>query len=147
MTDAQARPTGVTILAVIALIAGIMDIAAGLGDIGIGGEFLTDVGFGERLDTVMQVVGLILIGVGVAGLVTAFGLFSERNWAWLIARLWASVCIVVGVVAAAALSFLGDTITSNIAATIVGSFVPAVAAAVVLWYLYRPNVRAAFRRA
>jgi len=146
MTDAQARPTGVTILAVIALIAGVTHIAAGLGDIGIGGGFLSDVGFGERLDAVMQVVGLILIAVGVVGVVTAFGLFSERNWAWLIARLWASVCVVVGVIAAA-LSFLGDTVTSNIAATIVGSFVPAVAAAVVLWYLYRPNVRAAFGRA
>ena len=89
---------------------------------------------------------LILIAVGVLGVVTAFGLLRERNWAWLIARLWASVCIVVGVVGAA-LSFLGDTITSNIAATIVGSLVPAVAAAVVLWYLYRPNVKAAFGRA
>ena len=146
MPDAQTRPTGVTILAAIAVVAGVLDIAAGLGDIGIGGGFLTDHGFGATLDSVMMVVGLILVAVGVLGLVTGFGLIRDQDWAWLIARLWASVCIVVGVVGAA-LSLLGDTLTSEIIATIVGGLVPAVAAAVVLWYLYRPNVRAAFGRA
>ena len=123
-----------------------LDIAAGIGDLGIGGGLLSETGFGATLDSVMTVVGVVLIGIGILGVVTGFGLIRERNWAWLIARLWASLCIVVGVVGAA-LSLLGDTLTSSIVATIVGGLIPAVAAAVVLWYLYRPNVRAAFGRA
>ena len=146
MSADQPRPMGVTILAAIALVAGIADIAAGLGNVGIGGGFLTDHGFGETLDTVMTIVGLLLAAVGVLGVVTGVGLIQERNWAWLLTRLWASLCIVVGLVSAG-LSLLGDTVTSGILATILGGLVQAIAAVVVLWYIYRPYVRAAFGRA
>ena len=96
MTSATDRPTGVTILAVVAGITGVVDILAGLGDIGIAGGFLSDHGFGDTLDGIMTVVGLALVAIGVLGLATGFGLWRGRNWAWLITRLWASVCIVVG---------------------------------------------------
>jgi len=146
MSTQQSRPAGVTILAAIAFIAGIVDIAAGLANVAIGGGIWTDLGFGKTLDGVMTIVGLALAAVGVLGVVTGIGLLQERNWAWLITRLWASLCIIVGLVSAG-LSLLGDTITSGILATILGGLVPAIAAVVVLWYLYRPEVRAAFGRA
>ena len=91
------RPTGVTVMAVVAGITGVVDILTGLGDIGIAGGFLSDHGFGDTLDGIMTVVGLALVAIGVLGLATGFGLWRGRNWAWLITRLWASVCIVVGV--------------------------------------------------
>jgi hypothetical protein len=133
-------------MAVIAAGAGIIDIAAGLGDIAIGGGFWTDQGFGTGLDGAMTVVGVILLVVGALGVATGFGLWQGRNWAWLIARLWASLCIIAGLVGAG-LAILGGTLTSEILATIIGSAVPAVGAAVVLWYLYQPQVKAAFGRA
>jgi hypothetical protein len=145
MTAGVVRPTGVTVMAVVAVVAGIMDILAGLGDIGIGGGFLTKIGFGTTLDGIMMVVGLILVAVGVLGLVSGFGLWSEREWAWLIARLWASLCVVIGLVSAG-LSLFGTTLTSEIIAAIGAALVPAIAGAVVLWYLYRPQVKAAFHR-
>ncbi len=83
--------------------------------------------------------------VGVLGLATAFGLWRGRNWAWLIARLWASVCIVAGLVGAG-LSLLSDTLTSEILGVVIGSAGTAIVAAVVLWYLYQPHVKAAFGR-
>ncbi len=145
MTSATDRPTGVTILAVVAGITGVLDILAGLGDIGIAGGFLSDHGFGDTLDGVMTVVGLALVAIGVLGLATGFGLWRGRNWAWLITRLWASVCIVVGVVGAA-LPLLGDTLTSSILGVVVGSGGTAIVAAAVLWYLYQPRVKAMFGR-
>ena len=145
MTAGVVRPTGVTVMAVVAVIAGIMDILAGLGDIGIGGGFLTKIGFGTTLDGIMMIVGLFLVAVGVLGLVSGFGLWLERDWAWLIARLWASLCIIVGLVSAG-LSLFGTTLTSEIIAAIGAALVPAIAGAVVLWYLYQPQVKAAFRR-
>ena len=139
------RPTGVLGLAVVAVIVGVTDIVAGLGDIGIAGGFLSDHGFGEKVDGVMNVVGVALVAVGVLGLATGFGLLRGKNWAWLITRLWAIVCIVAGLVGAG-LSLLSDTITSQILGTMIGSTVTAIVAAVVLWYLYRPSVRSAFGR-
>ena len=117
-------------LAVVAGIAGVVDILTGLGGIGIAGGFLSDHGFGETLDGIMTVVGLVLVAIGVLGLATGFGLWRGRNWAWLITRLWASVCIVVGVVGAA-LPLLGDTLTSPILGAVIGSTGTAIVAAVV----------------
>ena len=74
MTSATDRPTGITIMAAVAAIVGLTDIAAGLGDIGIAGGFLSDHGFGDTLDGFMNIVGLVLVAVGVLGLATAFGL-------------------------------------------------------------------------
>ena len=139
------RPTGVIVLAMVAVIVGVTDILAGLGDIGIAGGFLSDHGFGDTLDAVMTVVGLVLVAVGVLGLATGIGLWRGHNWAWLVTRLWASVCIITGVVGVG-VSLLGDTLTSQILGTIIGSTGTAIVAAGVLWYLYRPHVKATFGR-
>ena len=145
MTTRTDRPTGVIVLAVVAVIAGVADILAGLGDIGIAGGFLSDHGFGDTLDVIMTGVGLVLVAVGVLGLATGYGLWGGRNWAWLITRLWASLCVIAGVVGGG-LALLGDTLTSQIAGAIIGSTGTTVVAAIVLWYLYRPHVKAAFGR-
>ncbi len=145
MTGDASRPTGVLVIAVVAALAGVADIFAGLGDIAIGGGFISDLGFGATLDGIMTIAGLVLVLIGVLALVTGFGLWLGRHWAWLIARLWASLCVIIGLVSAG-LSLLGDTLTSQIVAAIVAAVVPAIIAAVVLWYLYRPDVRAAFGR-
>ena len=139
------RPTGVSVIAAFALISGVIDILAGLGDVGMGGGFLGDRGFGASINGIMTLVGVALVVIGIVGVATGYGLWTGRNWAWLIARLWASVCILVGVVGAA-LSFLGEGITTEILGTIVGSLAPAILAVVVLWYLYKPEVKAAFGR-
>ena len=145
MTTPTVRPGGVTIMAIIAGIAGAIDVATGLGDIAIGGGLLTDLGFGANLDGIMTVVGVVLVIVGILGLTAASGLWRLSDTGWLLARLWASVCIVTGLVGAG-LSVLGDTIGSQILAVAAGSAVPAVLAAIVLWYLYTPDVKKAFRR-
>ena len=48
-------------MAAVAVIAGVVDILAGLGDIGMGGGFLGDRGFGATLDGVMTIVGIGLV--------------------------------------------------------------------------------------
>jgi len=145
MTTPIDRPSGVTAMAVVAAIAGVMDILAGLGDIGVGGGLLTDLGFGATLDSVMTVVGVILVAVGALGVAAGYGLWQLRDWGWQIARIWASVCIVVGLVGVG-LSLLGDSLVTEILALIAGSAVPAILAVIVLWYLYQPHVKAAFGR-
>ncbi len=142
---ASYRPTGVLILAAVAVIVGLTDIVTGLGDVGIAGGFLSDHGFGTTVDGIMNVVGLALVAVGILGLATGIGLWRGHNWAWLVTRLWASVCIIAGVVGVG-VSLLSDTLTSQILGTIIGSTGTAIVAAGVLWYLYRPSVKAAFGR-
>ena len=146
MTTETARPRGIVAMAIVAVIAGVMDVAAGLGNIGFGGGLLTDLGFLETLDSVTTAVGAVLVAVGILGIVTGYGLWQGQGWGWQIARLWASLCIVAGLVGAG-LSLFGGTLISHILAVAVGAAVPGVLAAVVLWYLYQPHVKAAFGRA
>ena len=75
MTTPTDRPTGVIALAAVAAITGVVDVLAGLGDIGIAGGFLSDHGFGDTLDGIMTAVGLVLLAVGILGLSTGFGLW------------------------------------------------------------------------
>jgi hypothetical protein len=145
MTATTDRPSGVTAMAAVAAIAGLLDLLAGLGDIGMGGGIIGDLGFGETLDGIMTAIGVGLVLVGLLGLVTGYGLWQGSSWAWQVARLWAGLCIIVGLVGAG-VELFGSTLTSEILATLLGSAVPAILAAVVLWYLYRPNVLAAFGR-
>jgi len=144
MTEGS-RPTGVTVLAVVAVVVGVTNILAGLGDVGIAGGNLGNRRFGETLDEAMTGVGLVLVAVGVLGVGTGYGLLRGHHWAWLIARLWASVSIIAGVVGVG-LSLLSANRTDQILATVIGSTGAAIVAAVVLWYLYRPHVKAAFGR-
>jgi hypothetical protein len=61
MTSKAYRPTGVLLLATVAVIVGLTDIVAGLGDIGIAGGFLSDRGFGDTIDGIMTGVGVALV--------------------------------------------------------------------------------------
>ena len=133
------------ILSAVAVVVGVTDILTGLGDIGIAGGNLGEHRFGGTLDGIMTGIGLFLVAVGVLGLATGIGLWRGHSWAWLVTRLWASVCIIAGLVGAG-LSLLSDTLTSQILGTMIGSTGTAIVAAVVLWYLYRPSVKAGFGR-
>ena len=99
-------------MAAVATGAGLSDIVAGLGNVSIGGGFLTKIGFGGTLDGIMAAVGLALVLVGALGLAAGLGLWQLRKWAWLIAELWAILCVVVGVLAAG-LSLFGDSRVSE----------------------------------
>ena len=78
---AMDRPSGVTALAAVAAITGVVDVLAGLGDIAIAGGFLSDHGFGDTIDGIMTAIGLALVAVGILGLATGYGLWRGRDWA------------------------------------------------------------------
>ena len=138
------RPTGVLGLAVVAVIVGVTDILAGLGDIGIAGGFLSDHGFG--IDGVMNVVGVALVAVGILGLATGFGLLPRQE-------LGLADHAPVGerVHRRGTRRRLGPPppsskiITSQILGTMIGSTVTAIVAAVVPRDLDRPEARVGVR--
>src|SRR4026209_1354969 len=97
------RPLGVTILAILTVISGI--------------------GF---------LVSIILVPLGIANLVMAYGLWKGKRWAW------ATTLV---------LSFIG--IALGLASIVTGTIVsiwPVIINAIVIYYLYRPNVKAFFGR-
>jgi uncharacterized membrane protein (DUF2068 family) len=97
------RPLGVTILAILTVISGI--------------------GF---------LVSVILIPLGIANLIVAYGLWKGKKWAWTITLVLSLIGIALG---------LASVVTGSIVA-----IWPVIINAIVIYYLYRPNVKAFFGR-
>jgi len=132
------RPTGVTVM-------GILQILTGLGSLGLGfmltasyaflGSLMASgaegvtfsAGFGF-LAIAGAIIGSILMVIGVASLVIAYGLFKGRNWAWTLCLIFAVIGAVFGI-----LAFPAGLVTMFINALII-------------YYLTRSNVKQYFGR-
>ncbi len=136
------RPVGVTILAVIAIIYGIFSLLLAL--LGLLGSALAASGavnVASRYSVGTLVYATISDAVlGILYLVFGIGAFQLKGWAWttgIVALALDVVRQIVGVVIIRGLS----------ASKIVGASITLVIAALLLWYLFRPTVRAAFGKA
>lgn len=132
------RPTGVTILAVIATIYGIFSLL--LTFLAVVGLRLAAAGVGHvasQYTVRMLVYAAISDGVlGVLYLAFGIGAFSLKRWGWITGV----VVLVLDVVR----SIATFVIQGFNARSIVVPIITIVIALVLLWYLFRPNVRAAF---
>lgn len=137
----MARPTGVTIIAVLMAIAGIVMIIAGTSAVAVG-PFLPTAFPSQNLPTGLSAAmlgglavgsGAFMLVLGVAGLVISYGLFKGRGWAWTAAVVLSIIGVVMSVVA---------IVTGNF-----GSIVSLIINGIILYYLYRPHVKAYFGRA
>ena len=111
MESQKQRPLGVTLIAILTAIGGLIFLASGL--------FLLIIG-----------IGIILLALGIAYLVMAYGLWIGRGWAWTITLILSAIGIVVAIV--------------SIAADPIGAIIRIIIPGVVIYYLYRPNVKAYF---
>jgi hypothetical protein len=111
MESQKHRPLGVTIIAILTIIGGLIFLASGLVLFIIG-------------------IGIILLALGIAYLVMAYGLWKGKGWAWTITLILSAIGIVVALI--------------SIAAGNIGAIVSIVIHGVVIYYLYRPNVKAFF---
>jgi hypothetical protein len=137
-----ARPTGITILAILALIGGIFGVIAGLGLIA-GGALLGGIvggSSGVALGGLAFIVGIITLGGAILYLAFSYGAWTLKPWGWalgVIGSLWGIASQVITVLLS------GDIIGNLLSlGTIVGIAVPAV----ILYYLNTPAVKAAFGR-
>jgi len=134
------RPLGVTVM-------GVLQVLAGLGSLGLGfmlastyaflGSLMSSgaegvafsAGFGGFLVVAGAIIGGILIVIGIANLVIAYGLFKGKSWAWMLCLIFAVISAVFGI-----LTFPVGIITILFNALII-------------YYLTRRNVRVYFRKA
>lgn len=133
------RPVGVTILAPIGIIYGAFSLLLAL--LGLLGSALLASGVGRVQYSPGQLVYATISDAILGILYLAFGIgaLRLRGWAWTVGI----VALVLDVVRQVA----GFVITQGFGATrIVGATITTVIALVLLWYLFRPNVRAAFGR-
>ncbi len=118
LKSTKVRPTGVTILVILMAISGSFVVLIGL----LFSTYAAIVG----IDTgaFLGVISGVLVILGIATLVTAWGLEKGKSWAWSITRILVIISIVF------------DIISQNVIGLIIDG--------VILYYLYRPVVKAYF---
>jgi hypothetical protein len=138
----MARPFGVTIIAILVIISGIVMIIVGAGAVAIAPFFpslaqtegmMIDAISGALLSVTAIISGIILLALGIAALFIAYGLIKARGWAWTAAVVLSIIVIIMSVV---------SIVTGNI-----GSIISLAINGVILYYLYRPHVKAYFGKA
>jgi hypothetical protein len=121
------RPTGVTILSIVAAIGGVLGVLGGLSLLGLGAIFAA-VGGGFAF-----IIGLVVLAIGVADLALAYGFWTMKAWAWT----WGITVQAVGVlISLVELVLVGGSISSLI--------VQIVVAGIIIYYLNQPEIRKLF---
>jgi hypothetical protein len=125
------RPIGVIVVAILLMFTGVVKIGIGLDAAGI-----TSFGFGE-VATNAGLTASVAIIAGLLTLIAAFGLFTFAGWAWYLA-----IIVLIFRVTADVFALISYSATSVAGGASIGDLVFSV---LVLWYFYRPNVKAAFK--
>jgi uncharacterized membrane protein (DUF2068 family) len=148
-TTPKNRPTGVTIIGILTIIGGILMLGSGIALAAVSAVLpnlasMNDQinGFEAQIPSMIPVsylgvaalsIGSILIIIGVISLFVAYGLFKAKKWAWTINVVLSIINIAIGVV---------SIVTGN-----VGSIASIAISGIILYYLYRPHVKAYFGKA
>ena len=119
------RPLGITILAILAAIAGVLGLLGSVLVLGLlmaaGGMFL--------------ILGLVSLVLSILYLLFAYGAWTLKPWAWTLGVGLAAASIV--------LTLIGLTQGTQ---EMVGALISLAISGVILYYLFQPDVKAAFGR-
>jgi hypothetical protein len=132
MMQRPSRPIGIAILAVLDIVVGVILLLAGLGLAAAGSSsMLATYGYGS-LSGLVTILGGFFLLVGLLAVLVGWGFWTGKGWAWTLAV----VLYVLGLL----LSLL------SLVSGIIPSIVSVLIEGLILWYLWRPNVRAYFRK-
>jgi hypothetical protein len=128
------RPTGVTILAVLAIIGGVLGLCGGLtlfgvGGLGVLGGSAAAGGMGFLFGGLSLVSAILYLAFGI-------GAWMLKPWAWILG--------IVGV-AVSILSTLVTLVSGN--GSLISAIISIIIPVIILWYLFRPEIKKAFGRA
>jgi uncharacterized membrane protein (DUF2068 family) len=151
------RPIGITIIAILLIISGILSLVEGIGFVLIApllnqleisdttnseGNITINVNGTDivlpnssvfvLLGRYIGLIGGILIGISIAKFLVAWGLFKGKGWAWVFTMTITTISIALN----------GLIIVVGDISGIIGMIIDAV----IIYYLYRPNVRSYFGR-
>ena len=116
------RPLGVTILGVLWIIGGLFAIMGGI----VGGAILSMEGFGG----LGAAIGVVAFIIGVIDLLLGIGCFKAWSWVWIVGVIFSAISVLIGIV--------------SLFTTGLSALLGIIIAAIILYYLFQPQVKAYF---
>ncbi len=98
----QQRPTGITIIAVLMIIGGLVLLFTGITPLFLGSLISIDSDSStSELGFLIAIGGLVLVGLGIASLVVSWGLLKGKRWARTITLIISIIAIIFAVISLA----------------------------------------------
>ena len=139
------RPLGVTILAILQIIAGLLLLFAAAGSLAISTVDVEDIEdeLGDdapdwvldNFDTIFLATGVIYLLLGLLALAVAYGFLKGSGWAWT----FGLVLAIINVIS----QLIGPVLNMN-ASALVTAIIGAIVPLIIIYYLTRPKVKAFF---
>jgi hypothetical protein len=155
------RPLGVTIIAILTIIGGILLLLGGFSLIALG--TLTSVAppyttttnphpLGQFFGVISAAIGSVLLVIGIGYIVMFYGLLKGKRWAWTITIILLLIGIAIQIISTATGSVLNASLisssnTNSFISGIAGGIIGIAINIVIIYYLYRPHVKAFFGKA
>ena len=160
MERQQHRPLGVTIIAILTIIGGILLLLGGVSLIALG----TLISVSPPLDStitnphplaqffgvISAAIGSVLLVIGIGYIVMFYGLLKGKRWAWAITIILLLIGIAIQIISTTTGSLLNTSLsgsssnTNSVISGIAGSIIGIAINIVIIYYLYRPHVKAFF---
>ena len=157
MQNKQHRPTGVTIIAILTIISGILLLLSGITLVALGALFsgnstsTSSQAVAQFFGVISVAVGGVLLPIGIGYIVMFYGLLKGKGWAWTITIILLFFGIAIQILSTSVITASSLENTKNVISGIVGSVTfPLIGLAiniVILYYLYRRHVRSYFGKA
>jgi hypothetical protein len=150
------RPTGVTIIAILAIIGGILLLFGGitlvilapiLSQVNMSNNNISNSSISLNINGTdvtipkntlflfggfLGVIGGMLIVIGIASFVVAWGLLTGKGWAWIVTIIIVIISIILNII----------LIVSGSFESVIGLIIDGI----IIYYLYRPSVKSYFGR-
>ena len=155
MTTNKERPDGITVIAILIIIGGIFLIIGGTSFLGLGALLstasediiqsnggLTDLTQLASLGTIPLAIGAVLLILGIAYLIVSYGLLKAKAWAWVITIIVTIIGLIIQIISAIIAASITSSVLYGLVSHIVGIFI----SGVIIYYMFRPNVKAFYRK-
>ena len=138
--EIKKRPIGVTIIAILIIIGGILLLLAGIGVVVVGSLSISQIiGLG------FVIIGAIILAVGIGYIVVSYGLLKGKRWAWTITVVLLFIGIAINVVSIIIFGYFTFNMdTSSFLTNNSGSIAGIIISVIILYYLYRPHIKSYF---
>src|SRR5208337_3186363 len=125
--SSEGRPTGVAILAILEAIAGVYYLVTGFGEFLASAIIRSLSGIApDIIPMIPHVLGSLLIFVGLLSLLLAWGIWTGKGWARMVALVFAILAIILSLISFHIVGLVIDVI--------------------IVYYLTRPNVKQFFTK-
>ena len=96
----QHRPTGITIIAILMIIGGLVLLFTGITPLFIGPLISIDSSDSStsELGFLITIGGLVLVGLGIASLIVSWGLLKGKRWARTITLIISFIAIIIAII-------------------------------------------------